>query len=477
MFRREVGLESSKTTGGVLRPALPNLRGRRTIGRMIEVFLEPLVVLAWLAGFALWFHVLEDARWVLAVVLAFALSYPGVVRLSDRKGSIARNSVTTALSIIAGLSLLIFASAWTAIAPRREVLAWFAALPVLLFAAQIGVRAALRGIARRIGWRPNIVICGVNAIGSHLATHFSTFPYFGARFLGFFDDRQRERLAPIGDRPLLGKFGDLGDYVRRQRVDQVYFALPMASHPRIMEMLRDSQDSTASIFFVPDLFMTEIINCRVAEIAGLPAFSVRETPFDGPNHLIKRLEDIVLSLICIACAAPMMLLVAIGVRLSSPGDILFRQKRYGIDGREIIVYKFRSMTVNEDGATAYTQVTRGDSRVTRFGRFIRRTSLDELPQLINVLQGRMSLVGPRPHVAAVNEAYRRLIPGYMARHIIKPGLTGLAQVRGFRGGDDLDGMMKRVAADIEYVRNWSVILDLEILLRTVVVLWRDRRAF
>jgi putative colanic acid biosysnthesis UDP-glucose lipid carrier transferase len=169
--------------------------------------------------------------------------------------------------------------------------------------------------------------------------------------------------------------------------------------------------------------------------------------------------------------------VAVGVKYSSPGPVIFRQRRYGLDGREIMVSKFRSMTVTEDGAAAYTQVTRNDARLTPFGAFIRRTSLDELPQLFNVLEGSMSLVGPRPHAIAVNEYYRGLIPSYMVRHKVKPGITGWAQVNGYRGGDDLPTMSKRIEFDLHYLKNWSLAFDLKILVRTCVLLLGDRDAF
>jgi putative colanic acid biosysnthesis UDP-glucose lipid carrier transferase len=165
------------------------------------------------------------------------------------------------------------------------------------------------------------------------------------------------------------------------------------------------------------------------------------------------------------------------VRLSSPGPIVFKQRRYGLDGKEIIVYKFRSMTVTEDGATSFTSVTRNDSRVTPFGSFMRRTSLDELPQLFNVLEGSMSLVGPRPHVIATNERYRRLLSCYMVRHKVKPGITGWAQVNGARGGDDLEGMRRRLELDLQYLQNWSLSLDVAIILKTVKLVWSDEQAF
>jgi putative colanic acid biosynthesis UDP-glucose lipid carrier transferase len=172
-----------------------------------------------------------------------------------------------------------------------------------------------------------------------------------------------------------------------------------------------------------------------------------------------------------------MLAAAIGVQLTTPGGVIFTQRRYGLDGREILVYKFRSMTVSEDGDHTYTQVIRNDSRVTPFGSFIRKTSIDELPQLFNVLEGSMSLVGPRPHAIAVNEQYRKLISGYMVRHKVKPGITGWAQVNGARGGDDLPSMTRRVELDLEYLRNWSLGLDIAILLKTATLLFGDRRAY
>jgi putative colanic acid biosynthesis UDP-glucose lipid carrier transferase len=205
--------------------------------------------------------------------------------------------------------------------------------------------------------------------------------------------------------------------------------------------------------------------------------AVRDTPFAGTKGALKRLEDIVLSSLILLLISPLLLGIAVGVRLSSPGPVIFRQRRYGLDGREITVYKFRSMTVVEDGKAVFTAAIKNDTRITAFGQFIRRTSLDELPQIINVLQGRMSLVGPRPHAVAMNETFRKLIPGYMLRHKVKPGITGLAQVRGFRGGDDLDHMSKRIECDLEYLRRWSFSLDLVILARTAFVVLGDEKAY
>jgi putative colanic acid biosynthesis UDP-glucose lipid carrier transferase len=251
----------------------------------------------------------------------------------------------------------------------------------------------------------------------------------------------------------------------------------MASQPRILKLLEDLRDTTASIYFVPDIFVSDLIQARVDSIGGLPVVAVCETPFHGFNGAIKRLSDVVFALCILLVISPLLLAIAIGVKRSSPGPILFKQRRYGLDGRKIVVYKFRTMTVAEDGDVV-RQATRNDSRITRFGALLRRTSLDELPQFINVLQGRMSIVGPRPHAVAHNEMYRKLIRGYMIRHKVKPGITGLAQVLGWRGETETVEKMKgRIEADLTYLRNWSLLLDLQIVLKTVVVVLSKQNAY
>jgi putative colanic acid biosysnthesis UDP-glucose lipid carrier transferase len=251
----------------------------------------------------------------------------------------------------------------------------------------------------------------------------------------------------------------------------------MASQPRILKLLEELRDTTASIYFVPDIFLFDLLHARVDSIGDLPVVAVCETPYSGLNALLKRASDIVFSVSILTLISPLLLAIAIGVKRSSPGPILFKQRRYGLDGRKIVVYKFRSMTVAEDGDVV-RQATRHDARVTPFGAFLRRTSLDELPQFINVLQGRMSVVGPRPHAVAHNELYRKLIRGYMIRHKVRPGITGLAQVRGFRGETDtVDKMKARIECDLAYLRNWSLALDLQIILKTVAVVLGKQNAY
>ena len=319
------------------------------------------------------------------------------------------------------------------------------------------------------------IVAGMNPQGLELAARLATDPYSRIRVVGFFDDRGDQRVGQSGKHPLLGKISALPLFARENHIDQIYISLPMASQPRILSLLDDLRDTTASIYFVPDIFVTDLIQGRIDSVGGLPVVAVCETPFSGFNGVIKRASDIVLSLQILLMISLPLLIIALGVKLSSPGPAIFKQRRYGLDGQEITVYKFRTMTVREDGPRV-EQAQKNDSRVTPFGRFLRSTSLDELPQFFNVLQGRMSIVGPRPHAVAHNEMYRKLVKGYMQRHKVKPGITGWAQVNGYRGETEvLDKMKARIDYDLDYLRNWSLRLDLYIISRTVWVVLRNRK--
>jgi putative colanic acid biosynthesis UDP-glucose lipid carrier transferase len=251
----------------------------------------------------------------------------------------------------------------------------------------------------------------------------------------------------------------------------------MSRLPRMQALMDALHDTTASIYMVPDVFLYDLIQARVHNIGGVPVVGMRETPFVTINSFSKRVMDVVLSLIILMLISPILFAVAIGVKFSSPGPVLFKQRRYCLSGEEIENYKFRSITVQENGEKVQ-QATRNDPRVTKFGGILRRTSLDELPQFINVLQGRMSIVGPRPHAVAHNEMYRKLISGYMIRHKVKPGITGWAQVNGLRGETDtLEKMQQRVNYDLAYLREWSTAFDFRIIVRTFLVLIRGENAY
>lgn len=319
------------------------------------------------------------------------------------------------------------------------------------------------------------VIVGANELGTELRRRAETFG--NKTFLGFFDDRSAERLPRDCVPDLKGKMRDLRIFVQEQGIDAVYITLPVATNERVLGLIRELRDTTVSVYVVPVLMSLDAIQPRMMEIDGLPVVSIYDTPLHGASALAKRAADFAFALLGLLAIWPLLLLIAIGVKLSSPGPVLFKQRRYGLHGEEIRVYKFRSMSVCEDGAQV-VQATRTDARVTRFGAFLRRTSLDELPQIINVLQGRMSLVGPRPHAVAHNEQYRKLIEGYMFRHKVRPGITGWAQVNGLRGETrTVDRMRERIEFDLEYLRNWSLWMDCKIILRTMRLLVSDAQAY
>jgi putative colanic acid biosynthesis UDP-glucose lipid carrier transferase len=362
---------------------------------------------------------------------------------------------------------------------RKIVLSWIFATPAML----IVVTLVLQELQRRLMFDPaqmrRVAFVGCNDVSLALARRIAASGELtGLKIEGFFDDRSAERLGLGGERlRLLGLLSELAAYVKRRNVAVVFVALPVRHIRRVVQLLDELRDTTASIYYLPDIYAIDLIQARSTELFGIPVVALCETPFYGYRGLIKRLTDVALATSILIVAAPLMIALALAVRLSSPGPVIFVQRRYGLDGREINVWKFRTMRVLEDG-DQIVQARRQDPRITRVGRFMRRYSLDELPQLFNVLQGRMSLVGPRPHAIAHNEEYRKLIKGYMVRHKVPPGITGLAQVNGCRGETArVEDMQARVNYDLEYLRRWTPLLDLKILMLTATRLLRDEKAY
>jgi putative colanic acid biosynthesis UDP-glucose lipid carrier transferase len=359
--------------------------------------------------------------------------------------------------------------------PRAVLLAWFVATPLALAGSHAAARVVARRVFARAAAERRMIIVGANRIGCELDARLAAEPWQG-KVAGFFDDRQVERLPQAARSRVLGKYADLPEYLRQNLVHVVYICLPISRHPRIRTLLDLLGDTAASIYFVPDLSAFDLIQARFGQVSGMPLVAVRESPFCGTAGVLKRGSDVLLAAGALLLLAPLLAAIALLVRRSSPGPALFRQRRFGLDGREFVVYKFRTMTVCEDEPVM--QATRLDLRVTPIGRFLRRTSLDELPQLLNVLSGSMSLVGPRPHAVAHNQHYRKLVSGYMLRHKVRPGITGLSQVNGLRGETvDVEKMRRRVELDIEYLKNWSLGLDVRILLKTLRVMWNDKSAY
>jgi putative colanic acid biosynthesis UDP-glucose lipid carrier transferase len=301
----------------------------------------------------------------------------------------------------------------------------------------------------------------------------------GLKFLGYYDDRPDERTADLPKKAehKLGKLDRLVESAKAGGVEVIFITLPMRAEERIREIIRELADSTVSVYIVPDLFVFQLLHSRWSDVQGVPVVSVFENPFYGVDGILKRAVDLVLASFLMLLAAIPMALIALAVKLTSAGPVLFRQLRYGLDGKEILVWKFRTMTVCEQGSEV-VQATRNDSRLTPIGGILRRSSLDELPQLFNVLLGQMSLVGPRPHANCHNEFYRTQIEGYMLRHKVKPGITGLAQINGCRGETEtLDKMENRISFDHQYIREWTIWLDLKILLKTFGVVFSREGAY
>ncbi len=345
---------------------------------------------------------------------------------------------------------------------------WFVLSPVIIIAFRALQQTFLKHLRAQGFNTRQVVIVGAGDLGKELAERIQQADWMGMQLLGFFDDDSRKQGKEVLGVPVLGKSDDIFEYVQEHQIDQVFLALPMRSETQMRKVFDALQDSTASIYLIPDLFIFELMGARGQDIAGLPAFALCETPLSGPFGMIKRLEDIVLATAILCLISPLMCVIAAAIKMTSKGPVIFKQYRYGLNGERIKVYKFRSMTVCDNDDTVIRQAQKGDTRITPIGAFLRKTSLDELPQFVNVLQGHMSVVGPRPHAVAHNEQYRKLIKGYMWRHKVKPGITGWAQVNGWRGETDtLEKMKKRIEFDLDYIRRWSVGFDLKIVLMTV----------
>jgi len=445
--------------------------------------LDPLIIMGTLYLASMAFGEPFSGYSLVLMILAFFVSSavyqhvdPYRTWRSGRMLAYARDTVFGWCVTVAVLLFLGSASGLKYYYDQRVVLAWFVATPFVLLVSHLAVR---RGAVRpdKHSEVRSVVVVGANDVGLKFAGVCERQPNLFMHVHGFFDDRADARHPPKLAHPMLGTMGDITAYVRQHHIKMIFISQPISAQPRIRKLIDELQDTTASVYFLPDVYIFDLMQARFDNVGGMPVIAICETPFMGLNSMVKRASDIALGSFILLLLAPLMLVIALAVKLSSPGPVIFKQRRYGLYGEKIIVYKFRSMTVAEDGDKV-VQATQHDQRVTPIGGFLRRTSLDELPQFINVLQGRMSIVGPRPHAVAHNEQYRKLIKGYMLRHKVKPGITGWAQVNGLRGETaTLDKMEARIQYDLDYLRNWSLWLDLWIILKTVKVVLTRENAF
>jgi putative colanic acid biosynthesis UDP-glucose lipid carrier transferase len=443
-------------------------------------WLNPLTAVLTLVACSIYYRISFAPEYIALALVAFLLSAHLISPALDTTGNQASTRYLRTLCewgcVAASLLMLGILLNLEHVFSREVMLAWLLATPVAL---PVVNRLYVSYVAKmRAQTAPSSchIIIGVNDVGVELTARLQqgTRP---SKFLGYFDHRSSERLPDGVRHHLVGDCKGVAEFVRRHAVDAVYIALPMSTSPRIAELLNDLRDTTASVYFVPSLFAFDLVQARCIDVNGMPVLAVCDTPLHGIKALRKRIVDIALSLLAISILWPVLLAIAVAVRRSSSGPILFKQKRYGLNGEEIVVYKFRTMKVCEDGPIVL-QAKKHDDRITTIGRFLRRSSLDELPQIFNVLQGTMSFVGPRPHAVAHNEQYRKLINGYMIRHKVRPGITGWAQINGHRGETDtIDKMQQRVRHDIDYIKNWSLWFDFKIIAKTALSIVGDRNAY
>jgi Undecaprenyl-phosphate glucose phosphotransferase len=353
---------------------------------------------------------------------------------------------------------------------------WFVSAGVLLTLDRLVLRRVLGYIrARGVDSRRVLLIGGTQA-GQRILAATRSSAWMGLDVLGYVCTPYDQ--VEIVDSPVLGDLSCLSRVVEEYAPDQIWIALPMRAEETIQKILQLTLDTSITIRLVPDFFGYELINQHAAALAGVPVITLRSSRVEGYAGLAKAVEDRSIALVLLVLLAPIMCLIALGVKLSSPGPVFFRQKRHGLGGKEFDVLKFRSMRMHSEVIGEVMQARRGDVRVTRFGKFLRSSSLDELPQLINVLRGDMSIVGPRPHAVEHNHQFSEKLRGYMQRHGVKPGMTGLAQIKGFRGETDtLDKMARRVECDISYIKHWSLWLDFSIIMLTPYVLLKRTNAY
>ncbi|KHD11778.1 hypothetical protein PN36_02690 [Candidatus Thiomargarita nelsonii] len=350
---------------------------------------------------------------------------------------------------------------------RQAMLTWFVLAPVTIGLWRWLILVLLRNL-RFFGFNiRRVAIFGAGDLGRRLMQTIHSNSWMGLEVVGFYDDKLKPD-TQLDSVPVLGDLASLIEDGKNGRLERIYIALPLCAEKRIKDILSALADTAVTVYMVPDMFVFELLHSRWQNIGGLPVISIYGTPLHGLGGLLKRVEDVILGLLILVIIALPMLIIGLGVKLSSPGPILFKQRRYGLGGENILVWKFRTLNVCEDGDNSFTPVSADDHRITKFGNFLRRTSLDEFPQFINVLQGQMSVVGPRPHPIKLNEDFRGRVPKYMLRHVVKPGITGWAQINGFRGETDtLEKMENRIDYDLYYIENWSLWFDIKIIILTV----------
>ena len=348
---------------------------------------------------------------------------------------------------------------------RIWLVLWWSLILILMIGSRAIVYISLAALRTKGIDIKNVHLVGLNGSHSNIEKTLNENTWSGFKVISYFD------LAVLN-------IDHLSDDIKKSDADEVWICLPLTQSEQVREILHSLRHVSRNIRFIPGVEDLRLLNHNIHQVASINMITLSASPLNGINSLIKRIEDIILGILFFLIALPLMVSVAIGVKLSSKGPVLFKQLRHGVGGREISVYKFRSMAIHSEDNGLVTQAVKGDQRITKFGAFIRRTSLDELPQFWNVIRGQMSIVGPRPHALAHNEEFKEQVESYMARHKIKPGITGWAQVNGLRGETDtLEKMKKRVEFDLYYLDNWSLWFDMKVIVMTVFTGFINKNAY
>ena len=368
------------------------------------------------------------------------------------------------ISVVVVMIILAFATKSTATYSRHWMTMWalFGWVSVLAY------RMVLYQILRKMrskGWNHRrILIIGAGLLGRGVVKNIRNSAWMGFDIVGFLDDKEELHGSSIDGIEVKGGINNLGEIANHEVIDEILITLPMQARDRVEEILHILRHHTITVRYVPDIFGLRLINHSVTEFAGLPALNLTESPMYGSNRVIKAIEDKILAFLILLTISPLLLLVAIGVKISSRGPIFFRQERVSWNGKPFTMYKFRTMPVDVEKQTGPVWANGSEKRATPFGSFLRKTSLDELPQFWNVLKGDMSIVGPRPERPYFVEKFKEEIPGYMKKHMVKAGITGWAQINGWRGDTDIN---KRIEFDLFYVENWSLWFDIKIIFLTL----------
>ncbi|HXH73871.1 MAG TPA: undecaprenyl-phosphate glucose phosphotransferase [Bacteriovoracaceae bacterium] len=376
-------------------------------------------------------------------------------------------------TVIVSILVLTFSVKTTATFSRVWFLTWWTSGMIYLIVYRQLMDIILNDLRARGINRKKILIYGAGKVGKNVGDRLREEVEIGFDISAYIDDNVALQGTLVSETKVLPPDQLLNAI---KDVQELWIALPFNADKRVQEILWQTRHNTLVVRFIPDIFHYRLLNHSVTEIAGIPIININGTPMSNPKQILKRIEDLLLSTIILVLISPVMLLIALLIKLTSKGPVFYKQKRHGWDGKTINVYKFRSMYYAKDDQ--FKQATKNDSRITPIGKFIRATSIDELPQFFNVVQGRMSIVGPRPHAISMNEEFKDQVDGYMQRHKVKPGITGWAQINGYRGETDtLEKMEKRIEYDLYYIENWSIFLDLRIILLTIFKGFVNKNAY